>query len=214
MKTKLFRKYEADPGVFTTEDGTPAMDYFTPFGPIIARGTVPMALVERINAHADEVALHGHKGQLILPEEFVFSGGAESLAQTTADLIFRYVERAEGVKPERVRFQSFWIVSQYTLTASPMHFHSGDLSGVLYLRAPEVTEETVEESRSYFDNRQAGFLNFLHGGREQFAKSLISFKPQVGDFYIFPGWLLHGAEPFRGLGERRSLAFNAYLGGG
>jgi hypothetical protein len=28
---------------------------------------------------------------------------------------------------------------------------------------------------------------------------------------VFPGWLLHGAEPFRGSGERRSLAFNAFV---
>jgi hypothetical protein len=44
------------------------------------------------------------------------------------------------------------------------------------------------------------------------SKSLISFKPQVGDLYLFPGWLLHVAEPFRGSGERRSMAFNAVVG--
>jgi hypothetical protein len=54
--------------------------------------------------------------------------------------------------------------------------------------------------------------NFLIGGKQRFSKSLISFKPRVGDFYVFPGWLLHGAEPFRGSGERRSLAFNAFVG--
>ena len=54
----------------------------------------------------------------------------------------------------------------------------------------------------------------VDGGRQQFSRSIISFKPRVGDFYIFPGWLLHGAEPFRGKGERRSLAFNAFVSGG
>ena len=52
-------------------------------------------------------------------------------------------------------------------------------------------------------------VNFMIGGKQNLSKSLISFKPAVGDFYIFPGWLLHGAEPFRGEGERRSMAFNA-----
>lgn len=52
------------------------------------------------------------------------------------------------------------------------------------------------------------------GGKQRFAKSLISFEPRVGDFYVFPGWLLHVAEPFKGRGERRSMAFNAFVQGG
>jgi hypothetical protein len=54
----------------------------------------------------------------------------------------------------------------------------------------------------------------LERGRRQFSRSIISFKPKAGDIYIFPGWLLHGAEPFRGASERRSLAFNAFVRGG
>ena len=46
------------------------------------------------------------------------------------------------------------------------------------------------------------------GGKQALSKSLMSFKPKVGDCYIFPGWLLHGVEPFSGTGERRSMAFN------
>jgi hypothetical protein len=92
-----------------------------------------------------------------------------------------------------------------------MHFHSGDVSGVLYLKVPQLDREDEELQKSYISGRQAGYINFLTGGRQRFAKSLVSFKPCVGEFYIFPGWLLHGAEPFRGTGERRSLAFNAYV---
>jgi hypothetical protein len=100
-------------------------------------------------------------------------------------------------------------VSQYAGTPSPVHFHTGDISGVMYLKVPEIDEG--EEARTYISGRHAGYINFLIGGKQRFSKSLISFKPQVGDFYIFPGWLLHVAEPFRGTGERRSLAFNAFV---
>jgi len=108
-----------------------------------------------------------------------------------------------------VDFETFWIVSQYAGTPSPVHFHTGDISGVMYLKVPQIDEG--EEVRTYISGRHAGYINFLIGGKQRFSKSLISFKPQVGDFYIFPGWLLHGAEPFRGSGERRSLAFNAFV---
>lgn len=85
---------------------------------------------------------------------------------------------------------------------------------MLYLKVPEIANEPAEEMKTYISGRQAGYINFMHGGRQQFSRSIISFKPKVGDFYIFPGWVLHGAEPFRGTGERRSLAFNAFVHGG
>jgi hypothetical protein len=47
-------------------------------------------------------------------------------------------------------------------------------------------------------------INFLIGGKQRFFEILISFKPHVADFYVFPGWLLHGAEPLRGSGGARS----------
>ena len=35
-------------------------------------------------------------------------------------------------------------------------------------------------------------------------------KPEVGDMYLWPSRLLHGVYPFKGKGERRSVAFNVY----
>jgi hypothetical protein len=81
----------------------------------------------------------------------------------------------------------------------------------MYLKVPDVDADELQEKKTYISGRQAGYINFLIGGKQRFSKSLISFKPRVGDFYLFPGWLLHGAEPFRGSGERRSLAFNAFV---
>jgi len=73
--------------------------------------------------------------------------------------------------------------------------------------------DVADEQKNYISGRHAGYINFLIGGKQRFSKSLISFKPKVGDFYILPGWLLHGAEPFAGEGERRSMSFNAIVGG-
>jgi Putative 2OG-Fe(II) oxygenase len=81
----------------------------------------------------------------------------------------------------------------------------------MYLKVPDMHGYENEEQKTYISGRQAGYINFLIGGKQRFSRSLISFKPRVADFYVFPGWLLHGAEPFRGAGERRSLAFNAFV---
>lgn len=93
-----------------------------------------------------------------------------------------------------------------------MHFHSGDISGVLCLKTPQLDKAAGEERQNYILGRKAGYLNFLMGEKKTFSKSLASFKPEIGDFAIFPGWLLHGAELLLGAGERVSLAFNAFVG--
>ena len=208
--TRQLRKYEAEATPIAVDTDGSRMECFSPFGPWIARSTIPQGLVARINAFADSRVSADTGSEFLLPAEFLCSGGEDSLLRQTAGLVRRYLSRAEGVHVDNVSFDVFWVVSQYAGTPSPVHFHSGDIAGVLYLKTPEVDE--VELQRSYIEGRTAGHINFLIGGKQRFSKSLISFNPRVGDCYIFPGWLLHVAEPFRGSGERRSMAFNAVVG--
>jgi len=211
-KTRLLKKYEADDGVFVRVEGDPPLDLYSPFGPLIAKTRFPDALVARLNAHADTVIAPDRSMEFVLPESVVFTG-EPSVASAVAAFIRRYVATVEHTPldklPDAVDFESFWVVSQYAGTPSPVHFHSSDISGVLYLKVPEV--DGREDARTYISGRRAGCINFIIGGKQRFARSLISFRPQVGYFYVFPGWLLHGAEPFSGGGERRSMAFNANI---
>jgi hypothetical protein len=210
-KTRSLRKYEAEAIAHTADGDLPRLELFSPFGPMIAKAEMPHGLVERINRFADRQISAREGSEFLLPADVVGEGGEASLARQTERLIARYVRRMEGVAAARIQLDAFWIVSQYAGTPSPVHFHSGDISGVMYLKVPDLDEPEHEEKKTYISGRQAGYINFLIGGKQRFSKSLISFKPRVGDFYVFPGWLLHGAEPFRGAGERRSLAFNAFV---
>jgi hypothetical protein len=149
--------------------------------------------------------------EFLLPKEVVLDGGEQSLMRVTENLIRRYLALSDEPPAGDIKIEVFWIVSQRAGTPSPVHFHSCDISGVLYLKTPQLDREDDELQKTYISGRQAGYINFLIGGKQRFAKSLVSFRPRVGDLYIFPGWLLHGAEPFRGAAERRSLAFNAYV---
>jgi hypothetical protein len=206
-KTRSLRKYEAGATPVATLPGPVPLELYSPFGPMIAKARLPDALIASINAHADQVVSPHKSTEFLLPENLVNRGGDASLAGAITQLIQRYLAAMEDTKVEAVDFEVFWVVSQYAGTPSPVHFHSSDLSGVLYLKLPEI--DAAEEAKTYISGRQAGQINFIIGGKQRFAKSLISFKPQVGDFYIFPGWLLHVAEPFAGSGERRSMSFNA-----
>jgi hypothetical protein len=210
-KTRALKKYEAAPVPYATAAGDPPLSLFSPFGPMIARAEVPRTLVDGINRYADGVVREGTSTEFLIPEEVAFADAENSLIRQTESLIRRYLPLVDEAEASQIRIDVFWIVSQYAGTPSPVHFHSCDISGVLYLKVPQLDREEEEEQKTYISNRQAGYINFLIGGKQRFSKSLVSFKPRVGDFYIFPGWLLHGAEPFRGTGERRSLAFNAYV---
>ncbi len=211
-------RYEAAPTVCKqerTREGE-ALDFYSPFGPMIARTRAPAVLLERINHYTDQT-LAGRSGARLdhfsLPESFVLEGGDDSLASYTARLISQYLHFADDRDVSKVRFENFWMVRHFEGSFSPAHFHSGEMSGVLYLKLPESMVSDREEDRgSYISARRAGYITFLIGGKQQYSKSLISFKPEVGDFYVFPGWLLHAVEPFSGEGERRSMAFNAFVG--
>ncbi len=208
-KSRALRRYEGSPLVAGCDSGEPRLDLYSPFGPLIGKARMTPEFIDGLNRHADGKVRADKGSEFTLPPETVFDGGEKSLMKVTEDLIQRYICQVDGHRPRRVTIEIFWVVSQYAGTPSPVHFHSGDISGVLYLKTPRIDREDDEERKTYISNRQAGYINFLIGGRQEFSRSLVSFKPIVGDFYIFPGWLLHGAEPFRGSGERRSLAFNA-----
>jgi hypothetical protein len=215
-KTRALKKYEAAPVAYATDPGDPSLGdpslaLFSPFGPLIAQAAMPQALVERINRYADQVVGDGAGREFLVPKNVALDGGEQSLMRLTEILIRRYLALADEPPAADVNIDVFWIVSQQAGTPSPVHFHSCDISGVLYLKTPQLDREDDELQKTYISGRQAGYINFLIGGKQRFAKSLISFRPRTGDIYIFPGWLLHGAEPFQGKGERRSLAFNAYV---
>jgi hypothetical protein len=207
-KTRALRKYEGDPQAFTAVDGAPAVDLLSPFGPMIARASVPQALTDDLNRFADTLA---RPGEFLVPPDVLVSGAESSLGRLIETVVGRYVEVLEGAKPAHVQIDVAWIVCQLADTPSPAHFHSCDVSGILYLELPPGIDDAAQTARTYISGRKAGYINFIHGDRQRFSRSLVSFRPTTGVLYLFPGWLMHVAEPFLGPGERRSLSFNVVV---
>ena len=101
---------------------------------------------------------------------------------------------------------SLWGVSQWSGDFNPLHVHSGDLSGVIYLKIPEGRDAEYEKE----DHHPAiGDIQFIAGTPQAFSRNNLKVKPNVGDMFVFPSWLHHTAYPFRTPNqERRSLSFN------
>lgn len=211
---RRLRRYEGAATVVAQSGG---MDFFSPFGPMISRGRLPAALVDQINRRLDqEIAAREAQGprvgELTLSQEDVAAGGEQSLAREVARRISDYLGVADDRPLTRVRYETFWMVRHFPGTFSPVHFHTGDVSGVMYLKVPaHIANEAAEAGQSYINARRAGYITFFIGGKQSLSKSLISFRPEVGDLYLFPSWLLHAVEPFEGEGERRSVSFNGFV---
>ena len=182
-KTRRLRKYEAAPTVVATDEGHPPLEYFSPFGPLIAKLKAGADLLRHINDYAESRVLPDQGSEFILPQSVIFEGGAASLAEQTAAWIRRYVLHVSGVHVSEVTFEAFWVVSQYASTPSPVHFHSGDLSGVLYLKTPKIVDEAKEEAKTYISGRQAGWINFLIGGKQPLA---LAHQLQAGGGGLLP----------------------------
>jgi uncharacterized protein (TIGR02466 family) len=101
-----------------------------------------------------------------------------------------------------------WIVRQFQNEYNPVHHHSGHVSGVGYLKVPESFGKVSEKKKT----NDRGRLTLIHGSVNLFSKATYVIKPEVGDFYLFPNYLLHTVYPFSDTDEeRRSISFNANL---
>ena len=101
-----------------------------------------------------------------------------------------------------------WTVSQWAGDFNPMHIHDSNLSGVCFLKIPPEFDKEYEKEDHH---PTAGCLEFIGSIPNHFARHSFLVKPEVGDFYLFPSWLVHQVYPFRSEGERRSMAFNVHF---
>ena len=80
-----------------------------------------------------------------------------------------------------------------------IHNHPGAVwSGCYYVAVGKAKPEPEHNGWIEFQDPRPGNL---HGGKER-------INPEPGKLLIFPGWLNHFVNPFRGDGERISIAFN------
>ena len=62
------------------------------------------------------------------------------------------------------------------------------------------------------DHSLNGKLELIHGSRQFLSNSSIKITPELGYFYFFPHYLMHGVYPFNNTDEeRRSISFNAKI---
>ena len=104
------------------------------------------------------------------------------------------------------KLSGLWINYQQAHEYNPIHNHTGELSFIIYLQMPN---EIKKENEKDFVK---GSINFLNSSYAQpFSKNLLTLFPEVGDFFLFPSWLLHYVNAFESDVERISVSGNIIL---
>jgi len=191
-----------------------------PFGPSIIKIEIPKKMIETLNNFVDQVIIDEKKSKELdngknlagnVKQEFKIeidliksSGFLNFLASATS----KWIEKTENKKLTNFNLISSWIVRQFENEYNPIHSHGGHISGVGYLLLPKDYGKTFQITKRKNFN---GNLSLIHGSKMFNSSSVYNIVPKVGDFYLFPNYLMHTVYPFYGDDERRSVSFNATI---
>ena len=194
------------------------LNIIKPFGPAIAKVKMPEKIINALNDHVDKIVnneelskkfdngknLAGNvKQELSLSKEISEESGWSSfLANSTR----AWLKFCLGKNIKEFQIYSSWIVRQFSNEYNPVHWHSGHISGAGFLKVPSTFGETFQKDKKNLN----GKLVLIHGSKSFLCNSKYEIIPEVGDFYIFPHYLMHTVYPFKDTNdERRSISFNA-----
>tara|TARA_R100001015_G_C4556175_1_gene116963 strand:+ start:77 stop:739 length:663 start_codon:yes stop_codon:yes gene_type:complete len=206
------------PNIFTPQKDE---QFITPFSPIIGYKKLSPSFVEKLNNSMND-KLEDWSDNLVgkVKQELKFDDDIINFfIEEMKDFIMRYQLNTElytsmgrtGLDPNSnygISTTSGWFIRQFEGEYNPVHVHPDSMvSCVGYLKLPEGIEDEWEED--YKDHHPShGHIQFFHGSSLPYSSTNFMFKPQVGDFIIFPAHMFHTVYPFKTKGERRSFSVN------
>ena len=196
------------------------LNIISPFGPSIAKVKIPDKIIKSLNDHVDKIrnneklsekfdagkTLIGNvKQEIFLSTEIIEeSGWLSFLANSTR----AWIKFCLGKNITKFNINSSWVVSQFSNEYNPVHWHNGHISGAGFLKLPPTFGKTFQKEKKNLNGR----LVLIHGSKSFMSDSKYEIIPEVGDFYIFPHYLMHAVYPFKDTNEeRRSISFNAVI---
>ena len=185
----------------------------SPFGPKIAIIKIPKKIISKINTEVDGISKNKSKAKKSDYSKKLVGEVKQEIALTKSFVnkylinflktnVINFIKKSSNKEIKNIKVKNFWVVRQFKNEYNPIHYHSGSISGVGYLKIPKNLMKSKKKSKTN------GTIDFIHGSRSLLNKSIFNHKPKVGDMIIFPNYLMHTAYPFNVEGERRSFSFN------
>jgi hypothetical protein len=102
---------------------------------------------------------------------------------------------------------SIWTIKQYEGQYQELHSHpGGNLSGNIYITAPDLAPGSQPSD---------GNINFKLPQTKDISKFIMNdtwkYTPTPGTVILFPSYLAHTVYPWKGIGDRTVMAFDARL---
>ncbi len=194
------------------------------FGPTIAKIKIPNEMVIALNDYVDGLIIDKKKSKEL-------SAGANLAGDVTQEFklekefsqrvgwldliskgVFQWIQMSTNQSIKEFKMIDSWIVRQFQNEYNPVHMHGGHVSGAGFLKVPKTFGKYVQEEKDGVKHYAGGTLNLIHGSKQFLSKSTFQIRPEVGDFYFFPNYMMHTVYPFKDTDEeRRSISFNAFV---
>ena len=140
-----------------------------------------------------------------------------------AEYINHFGRSGNTVKgPKEVAIDETWSVHSYDGDYNPIHDHGTKtlmgISTTAWTKVPPQIGSVNANSPTYSLYNESGHsdgciafqygqVSVIDGDRLKPAQSFV-MTPEVGKLLLFPSWLQHMVYPFKGEGERRTIASN------
>ena len=195
-----------------------------PFGPTIVKVKIPDEIINDLNNYIDQIIDNEKKSseldagkilvgdvtqEFLLEKDIMQKSGWEDFLEKSTN---KWIEVEFKKKLTKFVIKDSWVVRQFQNEYNPVHWHDGHISGAGFLKVPESLGDYYQKEKKTGKDYLGGNLNLIHGSKMFLSESLVSIKPEVGDFYFFPNYLMHTVYPFKETNEeRRSISFNGTI---
>ena len=192
------------------------------FGPSVLKVKIPKKILDQLNNYIDEISKNKKKfsklnygenlvgdvtEELKLEKKFIKSSGWEKFLK---DVSIKWIKSETEMNIKKFNILNSWVVRQFENEYNPTQWHGGHISGAGFLKVPKSLGESTQQKKS--KKYRGGSLQLIHGARMFTCPSTLNITPEVGDFYLFPNYLMHTVFPFKDTEEeRRSISFNAAI---
>ena len=210
--------------------------YF-PFGPPIGHAKLPKELINDFNKGCDDIVkdeelsksedwspnLVGQVEQEIkIPKDTLNKWGKwfyDQIKVYTAEYMNQLfipqqnivtIDKSKALQTlntMKIDVLSAWYVRSFAGDYNPIHTHTNcQLTCVGYLKVPDLSNDLIKAGSNPAGNLE--ILSSIGDNPSIFENDRISFKPKVGNWYLFPANMRHSVYPFSCDGERRSFSIN------
>ncbi len=199
---------------------------------------MPQDMIDSVNDYMDEYKHDKNKqslantlvGQIDKGEQLLLDHNDQRMVEynnficgLSVEYINHFAASGNSFKgPKQIQIDETWSVHSYDGDYNPIHDHGTKtlmgISTTAWTKVPPQIGNVNAQSPTYSLYNESGHsdgciafqygqVSVIDSERLKPAQSFV-MTPEVGKLLIFPSWLQHMVYPFKGEGERRTIASN------